>query len=106
VVVEKPFAKLLAWVGWTYSHSQKRHVFGFHIVLLFWCTGDLRIPVSFRLWRPKREGLASYRTKLELAQACWRTFCAVGCGLSTWRSTAGTTLAGSRSGWIGKGSSG
>lgn len=68
VVVEKPFAKLLAWVGWTYSHSQKRHVFGFHIVLLFWCTGSLRIPVAFRLWRPKRDGMAPYRTKLKLAQ--------------------------------------
>lgn len=68
VVVEKPFAKVLAWAGWTYSHSQKRHVFGFHIVLLFWCTKTLRIPVGFRLWRPKREGKAFYRTKLELAQ--------------------------------------
>lgn len=68
VVVEKPFAKRLPCVGWTYSPSQKRHVFGFHIVLCFWCNGSLRIPVGFRLWRPKREGLASYRTKLELAQ--------------------------------------
>ena len=68
VVVEKPFAKLLAWAGWTYSHSQKRHVFGFHVVLLFWCTGHLRIPVGFRLWRPKREGMDPYRTKLNLAQ--------------------------------------
>ena len=68
VVVEKPFAKVLAWAGWTYSHSQKRPVFGFHIVLLFWCHKTLRIPVGFRLWRPKREGLPAYRTKLELAQ--------------------------------------
>lgn len=68
VVVEKPFAKRLPWVGWTYSPSQKRHVFGFHIVLCFWCNGILRIPVGFRLWRPKREGMAPYRTKLELAQ--------------------------------------
>ncbi len=68
VVVEKPFAKLLTWVGWTYSHSQKRHVFGFHVVLLFWCTGHLRIPVGFRLWRPKRDDLEPYRTKLKLAQ--------------------------------------
>jgi len=68
VVVEKPFAKLLPWVGWTYSHSQKRHVFGFHVVLCFWCNGSLRIPVGFRLWRPKREGMTPYRTKLELAQ--------------------------------------
>jgi hypothetical protein len=69
VVVEKPFAKLLSWVGWTYSFSQKRHVFGFHIVLCFWCKRHLRIPVGFRLWRPKREGLVPYRTKLELAQS-------------------------------------
>ncbi len=69
VVVEKPFAKLLTWAGWTYSHSRQRHVFGFHIVLLFWCNTRLRIPVGFCLWRSKREGMAPYRTKLELAQA-------------------------------------
>ena len=68
VVVEKPFAKLLSWVGWTYSHSKQGHVFGFHIVLLFWCNTRLRIPVGFRLWRPKRDGKACYRTKLQLAQ--------------------------------------
>jgi hypothetical protein len=67
-VVEKPFAKLLAWVGWTYSYSQKRPVFGFHIVLCFWCTPQVRIPIGFRLWRPKREGMAAYKTKLELGQ--------------------------------------
>jgi len=69
VVVEKPFAKLLPWAWWTYSHTEQRHVFGFHIVLLFWCNETLRIPVSFRLWRSKREDLPAYRTKLELAQA-------------------------------------
>ncbi len=69
VVVEKPFAKLLTWAGWTYSHTRQRHVFGFHIVLLFWCNTRLRIPVGFRLWRPKREGMAPYRTKLDLAQS-------------------------------------
>ncbi len=69
VVVEKPFAKLLAWAGWTYSHTRQRHVFGFHIVLLFWCNTRLRIPIGFRLWRTKRNGMAPYRTKLELAQS-------------------------------------
>jgi len=69
VVVEKPFAKLLPWAGWTYSHTRQRHVFGFHIVLLFWCNTRLRIPVGFRLWRPKGEGFPMYRTRLELAQA-------------------------------------
>jgi hypothetical protein len=69
VVVEKPFAKLLPWAAWTYSHTRQRHVFGFHIVLLFWCNTRLRIPVGFRLWRSKREDLPAHRTKLELAQA-------------------------------------
>jgi len=69
VVVEKPFAKLLPWVGWTYSHSQQSHVFGFHVVLLFWCNTRWRIPVGFRLWRTKRDGKPFYRTKLQLAQA-------------------------------------
>lgn len=70
VIVEKPFAKLLPWAGWTYSSSQKRHVFGFHIVVCFWCNATLRIPVGFRLWRPQakcRE--VPYKTKLELAQS-------------------------------------
>ena len=39
VVVEKPFAKLVSWAGWTYSHSQKRHVFGF---LSSCCSGAIR----------------------------------------------------------------
>lgn len=69
VVVEKPFAKLLTWAGWTYSHSQQGHVFGFHVVLLFWCNTRWRVPVGFRLWRAKREGMAPYRTKLDLAQS-------------------------------------
>jgi hypothetical protein len=69
VVVEKPFAKLLTWAGWTYSHSKQGHVFGFHVVLLFWCNTRMRIPVGFCLWRTKREGVAPYRTKLELAQS-------------------------------------
>lgn len=68
VVVEKPFAKLLRWVGWTYSTTQKRKVRGFHIVVLLWCTGSWRIPVAFRLWRPKAACRAGrYRTKPELA---------------------------------------
>jgi len=69
VVVEKPFAKLLPWAAWTYSHTRQRHVFGFHIVLLFWCNTRLRIPMGFRLWRSKREDLPAHRTKLDLAQA-------------------------------------
>jgi DDE superfamily endonuclease len=71
-VVEKAFARKLPWAGWTYSFAKKRKVYGMHIVVLLWCTreGRWRIPLAFRLWRPKRSCAAHlYRTKLELAQA-------------------------------------
>ncbi len=68
VVVSKPFSKQSRWVGWTYSTTEKRHVRGFHVVVLLWCVDPWRIPVAFRLWRPKahcRPG--RYRTKPQLA---------------------------------------
>ena len=70
VVVEKAFAKRLAWAGWTYSFAKKRKVYGMHVVVLLWCStdGDWRISVAFRLWRPKRScAPAAYQTKLQLA---------------------------------------
>ena len=70
VVVEKAFAKRLPWTGWTYSFAKKRKVYGMHIVVLLWCATDgrLRVPVAFRLWRPKRScAPAAYQTKLQLA---------------------------------------
>ena len=68
VVVEKPFSRCVPWVGWTYSTSQKRTVRGLHIVVLLWCAGGWRIPVAFRLWRPKSRCRAkNYRKKTQLA---------------------------------------
>jgi hypothetical protein len=70
VVVEKAFAKRLRWAGWTYSFAKKRKVYGMHVVVLLWCSADggYRIPVAFRLWRPKRScAAAAYQTKLQLA---------------------------------------
>ena len=70
VVVEKAFAKRLRWAGWTYSFAKKRKVYGMHVVVLLWCAADggWRIPVAFRLWRPKRScAPAAYQTKLQLA---------------------------------------
>jgi DDE superfamily endonuclease len=67
VVVEKAFAKRLPWAGWTYSFAKKRKVDGMHIVVVWWCSIDRRwrIPVAFRLWRPKRScAPAAYQTKL------------------------------------------
>jgi DDE superfamily endonuclease len=70
VVVEKAFAKRLPWAGWTYSFAKKRKVYGMHIVVVLWCSQDgrWRIPVAFRLWRPKRTCAPHrYQTKLQLA---------------------------------------
>lgn len=70
VVIEKPFAKRLPWAAWTYSFAKKRKVYGCHIVLLSWTSdpsGPWRIPVAFRLWRPKRScAPGRYRKKTEL----------------------------------------
>ncbi|MDP8936760.1 MAG: transposase [Actinomycetota bacterium] len=70
VVIGKPFAKRLPWAAWTYSFAKKRKVYGCHIVLLSWTrdpSGSWRIPVAFRLWRPKRScAPGRYRKKTEL----------------------------------------
>lgn len=71
VIVEKAFAKRLAWTSWVYSFAKKRTVWGMHIVVLLWrsCNGRWRLPVGFRLWRPKRACRPQrYRTKVELAE--------------------------------------
>jgi hypothetical protein len=68
VVVAKPFCWLNPWIGWTYCTSERRKVRGFHVVVLLWCTGAWRIPVAFRLWRPKKNCHPKrYRKKAELA---------------------------------------
>jgi hypothetical protein len=83
VVIEKPFARRLPWAAWTYSFAQKRKVYGCHIVLLSWTsdpTGRWRIPVAFRLGRPKRTCRPGhYQKKTELVVAMLREVVAAGC---------------------------
>jgi hypothetical protein len=83
VVLEKPFAKRLPWAAWTYSFAKKRKVYGCHIVLVSWTsdpTGRWRIPVAFRLWRPKRTCRPGrYQKKTELVVAMLRELVAAGC---------------------------
>jgi Transposase DDE domain len=70
VIVEQAYAKRLPWAGWTYSFAKQRKVYGLPIVVLLWCSRDgaWRVPVGFRLWRPKRSCAPQrYHTKLELA---------------------------------------
>ena len=82
VVIEKAFARKLPWAGWTYSFAKKRKVYGLHVVVLLWCASDggFRIPVAFRLWRPKRScARHAYRTKLKLAEVMLKEL--IGSGL-------------------------
>jgi DDE superfamily endonuclease len=70
VIIEKAFAKRLPWAGWTYSFAKQRKVHGLHVVVWLWCASDgrWRVPVAFRLWRPKRVCAPHrYQTKLQLA---------------------------------------
>jgi hypothetical protein len=81
VIVEKAFAKKLPWAGWAYSYAKKRQVYGLHIVVLLWCSGEgtWRIPVAFRLWRPKKVcSKRTYRTKLQLAESMLKDVIALG----------------------------
>lgn len=77
VVVSKPYSKKCAWVGWTWSTSERRKVRGFHIVVIVWCGGGLRIPIAYRLWRPKAACRAvRYRKKGQLAAEMLRQLAA------------------------------
>jgi hypothetical protein len=83
VVIEKPFAKRLPWAAWTYSFAKKRKVYGCHVVLLSWSSdpqGTWRLPVAFRLWRPKRScAPGRYQKKTELVVTMLREMVAAGC---------------------------
>jgi hypothetical protein len=83
VVIEKPFATRLPWAAWTYSFAKKRKVYGCHVVLLSWSSdpaGTWRMPVAFRLWRPKRScAPGRYQKKTELVVAMLREVVAAGC---------------------------
>lgn len=81
VIVEKAFAKKLPWAGWCYSFAKKRQVYGLHIVVMLWCSveGHWRIPVAFRLWRPKRAcSQHDYRSKLQWAESMLKDVVALG----------------------------
>lgn len=67
VILEKPYGQKCAWIGYVYSTSQKRSVKAMCAVVLLFCVGAWRIPIAFRLWRPKQRCAPSqYRKRTEL----------------------------------------
>ena len=81
VIVEKGFAQKLLLAGWNYSLAKQHQVCGPHIVVLLWCSADShwRIPVAFRLSRPKRScAKHDYRSKLQLAEGMLKELLVLG----------------------------
>jgi len=68
VVIPKPYLYQSGWVGFIWSTSERRAVRGLCAVVVLFCVGRWRIPVAFRLWRPKGNcARESYCTRTELA---------------------------------------
>lgn len=89
VIIEKAYARRLPWAAWTYSFAKKRKVYGLHIIVVLWCShdGQWRIPVSFRLWRPKRSCASQrYQTRPDLALTLLHEVRAARMGV-TWHGT-------------------
>lgn len=66
VIIRKPFGKSIFPTTYVYDNTNKKYVWGMHIVVLLWSNGWIRIPVAFRIWIPK-EKCEVYHTKGELA---------------------------------------
>lgn len=63
-VIEKPFSKAIEGLSWVYDSAKKKTVWGYSIVLLVWTDGEIRIPLSFRLWQ--KGGLSKFDLALDL----------------------------------------
>ncbi|NSW92697.1 MAG: transposase, partial [Firmicutes bacterium] len=66
VIIRKPFGKSIFPTTYVYDNTNKKYVWGMHIVVLLWSNGWIRIPVAFRIWMPKEKSEV-YHTKGELA---------------------------------------
>jgi hypothetical protein len=68
VVLEKPYGNKCGWIGYVYSTSRQHSVQGLCAVVVLFCVGSWRIPIAFRLWRPKAHcRVQQYRTRTQLA---------------------------------------
>lgn len=68
VIIDKPYSRCSGWVGFIWSTTRKGWVRGLCVVVVLFCVGCWRIPVAFRLWRPKAHcGPENYRTRTQLA---------------------------------------
>jgi len=66
VIIRKPYGKSIFPTGYVYDHTNNKYTWGMHIVVLLWSNGWIKIPVAFRIWKPK-EKCETYHTKSELA---------------------------------------
>jgi hypothetical protein len=63
-VVAKPYARLLGEAAWVWSSKDSKVVFGVSVVLLVWTDGQVRMPLTYRVWQ--KGGTSKYDLALEL----------------------------------------
>jgi len=63
-VIPKPHSKAIEGMSWVYDSSKKKTVWGYSVVILIWTDGQIRIPITFRLWR--KGGSSKFTLALEL----------------------------------------
>jgi Transposase DDE domain. len=66
VIIRKPYGPKLPYISKIYDHTTGTYVKGYQVVVLLWSNGLVKIPLAWRLWRPK-EDTKPYKTKLQLA---------------------------------------
>ena len=70
-VLDKPYARHMALVGWFYSGKHRRVVKGIDLLTLLWTDGDVALPCDYRIVdpaeaQPKVKGVAKAQTKNDL----------------------------------------
>ncbi|MDK2992525.1 MAG: hypothetical protein PWP48_1758 [Clostridiales bacterium] len=66
VIIRKPYGPKLPYTAKIYDHTTGSYVKGYQVVVLLWSNGLVKIPLAWRLWRPKQNA-DPYQTKLQLA---------------------------------------
>lgn len=63
ILLPKPFARLIAFCGWDYDHSQRCYPYGQRLVFVVWSTGWLTIPLVFAFWQKNPAAVGSRRRR-------------------------------------------
>ena len=66
--------KHMEGLGWHYSHSKGRVIYGHSIVSSHYRYGDVSFPYSFEMYRSEKEAEGEFKTKIDIAKGFIDTF--------------------------------